>query len=229
MKNWMTRIFTLMIVKSSHNYFINHLNLLKMQKKVEILTDDMGNVVRLSKNNPDYGFIRLSYKDSAIGTNGWLKSRNLTTLILGETENLTAYVKGLGKDLRLAGKIVVKESLEPFNESDPDRDLKYAGDTGIICCLDGQPIYRKTEYTYDENATDVLVKHNNGDAIRAANAALDTKVEAATTAQAFGINTEETTEEAEEAPEVADEIEDTTSDEVVDEVEEEFEEETFEL
>lgn len=199
-----------------------------MQKKVNILADDMGNVVRLSKNNPEYGYIRLSYKDNSIGTNGWLKSRELTTLILGTVENLTAYVKSLGNDLRLSGKIVVKESLEPFNANDPDRDLKYAGDTGIICCQDGQPIYRKTEYTYDVDATDVLVKHNNGDAIRAANAALDTKVEGATTAQAFGINTEETTDEVEETSEVADEIDDTTNDEVVDEVEE-LEEETFEL
>ena len=30
-----------------------------MQNQVEVLADDMGNVVRLSKNNPEYGYIRL--------------------------------------------------------------------------------------------------------------------------------------------------------------------------
>ena len=43
------------------------------------------------------------------------------------------------------------------------------GYTGVVCCVDGQPIYRKTEYTYDVNAQDVLINHDNGDDIRSAN------------------------------------------------------------
>lgn len=192
-----------------------------MQKKVEVLADDMGNVVRLSKNNPEYGYIRLGYKDVSIGKGGWLKPRNLTTLIIGQTEVLTAYAKDLGKTL--PGKIIAIESLEPFNNTNPDRDLKYAGDTGIICCQDGQPIYRKTEYTYDENAQDTLVAHNNGDAIRAANA---TNLESGefkkgTTAEAFDLKTDTTTDEVVE--DVIDEVEDTVEEEEV------FEEETFDL
>ena len=163
-----------------------------MQNQVEVLADDMGNVVRLSKNNPEYGYIRLGQQRSTITKNGWLTPKNLTTLVLGTTEDLTAYAKSLGK--YLPGKIVVVESLEPFNSKDPDRDYKYAGDTGIICCQDGQPIYRKTEYTYDVDAQDILVEHTNGDAIRAANDSsfeLDkSKIKKATTAEAFGLKQE---------------------------------------
>ena len=196
-----------------------------MQNQVEVLADDMGNVVRLSKNNPEYGYIRLGQQRSTITKNGWLTPKNLTTLVLGTTEDLTAYAKSLGK--YLPGKIVVVESLEPFNSKDPDRDYKYAGDTGIICCQDGQPIYRKTQYTLDLTKEDVLVEHTNGDAIRAANDTafnLEKKSKKATTAEAFGLKTEgfdNTT---------VDDIDD-VEEEVVAETEEEIveEEETFEL
>jgi len=193
-----------------------------MQKKVEVLADDMGNVVRLSKNNPEFGYIRLGYKDVSIGKGGWLKPRNLTTLIMGQTEQLTAYAKNLGKTL--PGKIIAIESLEPFNNTNPDRDLKYAGDTGIICCLDGQPIYRKTEYTYDVDALDTLVAHNNGDAIRAANSTEleSVKFKKGTTAEAFDLKTETTDEVVED---VIEDVEDT----VEQEEEEILEEETFDL
>ncbi len=191
-----------------------------MQNQVEVLADDMGNVVRLSKNNPEYGYIRLGQQRSTITKNGWLTPKNLTTLVLGTTEDLTAYAKSLGK--YLPGKIVVVESLEPFNSKDPDRDYKYAGDTGIICCQDGQPIYRKTQYTLDLTKEDVLVEHTNGDAIRAANDTafnLEKKPKKATTAEAFGLKTES-----------VDDIDD-VEEEVVAETEEEIveEEETFEL
>ena len=43
-----------------------------MPNQVEVLADDMGNVVRLSKNNPEYSHIRLGYKSISIGKGGWL-------------------------------------------------------------------------------------------------------------------------------------------------------------
>ena len=152
---------------------------------------------------------------------------------MGTTENLTSYAKNLGKTL--PGKIIAIESLEPFNNTNPDRDLKYAGDTGIICCQDGQPIYRKTEYTYDVEAQDILIEHTNGDAIRAANESsfeLDkSKIKNATTAEAFGLKSDDTT--TDETEDVTDM--EVTEEEVVAEVETEEEEvleeetETFEL
>jgi hypothetical protein len=49
--------------------------------------------------------------------------------------------------------------------------LKIAGDTGIICSVEGQPIYRKTIYSSASNAEDVLIKHDNVDELRTAFAA----------------------------------------------------------
>ena len=68
----------------------------------------------------------------------------------------------------IPGNIMIVESLEPFNKKNPERDYKIAGDTGIICKLEGSPIFRKTVYTLAANAEDVLVKHDNVAELRAA-------------------------------------------------------------
>ena len=200
-----------------------------MPNQVEVLADDMGNVVRLSKNNPEYSHIRLGYKSISIGKGGWLRERNLTALIMGTTEDLTSYAKNLGKTL--PGKIVVKESLNPFNTKDPNRDLKYAGDTGVVCCVDGQPIYRKTEYTYDVNAQDVLINHDNGDDIRSANNLVTDQINSAT-AKDFGLKQEISDETIVDDTDDINDIdlnEEEVEEEVIEEVEDSYEQEIFEL
>lgn len=68
----------------------------------------------------------------------------------------------------LNGQIIIKESLTPFNKKDPDRDLKVAGKTGIVCRVDDQPIYRKTVYSTSSNATDITIQHTNIDELKEA-------------------------------------------------------------
>jgi hypothetical protein len=63
------------------------------------------------------------------------------------------------------------ESFQPFNQENPDRDLKIAGDTGVICRVDDEPIYRQTFYTTNENAVDELIMHTNANEIREVQAA----------------------------------------------------------
>ena len=138
-----------------------------MQGKVQIVADDSGAVIRQSKNNPDYGHVRLVQERVTFGNAGWVKRNVVSTLLHGTIEDLQE--TGIANQTTLPGKIVVKEQLIPFNEENPDRDLKYAGDTGIICCAHGEPIYRKTFFTTDGNAEDIFVAHTNGDAIRDAN------------------------------------------------------------
>ena len=203
-----------------------------MQGQVKILADDMGNVIRQSSNNAEYGHVRLQQQRVTFSNTSWVRNSNVTALIHGKVEDLQAL--NLNANDSLPGKIIIKESLEPFSNNDPDRDLKYAGETGIICCVDGQPIYRKTFFVPDVNAQDVLVAHDNGDAIREANGqSTAVKLDKVTTAEAFGLNADESTTEAEEAEEGSDAAEaPETSAEVDnnDEVEEEvLEEETFEL
>jgi hypothetical protein len=195
-----------------------------MQSKVNILADDMGNVIRQSSNNSEYAYVRLQQDRVTFGNNGWVKKSTISTLLHGKLEDLQSL--NLKANATLPGKLIIKEQLEPFSNNDPDRDLKYAGDTGIICCVDGQPIYRKTFYVVDETAQDVLIAHNNSDAIKEANGTTTSvKIKNATVKEAFGIDADIVAESVgvqNTQEEVVDEVEETVEEEVL-------EEETFEL
>lgn len=189
-----------------------------MQSKVNILADDMGNVVRQSSSNPEFGHVRLQQTRVTFGNGGWVKKSNISTLLHGKLEDLEEL--GLDTMASIPGKIVIKESLEPFSKTDPDRDYKKAGETGIICCVDGQPIYRKTFFVADATAEDVLIAHNNGQAIKDANSsdsknAVEVKGSAA---EAFGFEDPVEDEESSDSEVVAEEV-----------AEEVLEEESFEL
>ena len=73
--------------------------------------------------------------------------------------------------LNIIPSVFLLKRTPPFSKNDPDRDYKIAGDTGIICCRDGEPIYRKAFYSMDPTEQDVLIAHTNGNAIREANGA----------------------------------------------------------
>ena len=135
--------------------------------KVTVQADEQNNVIRVSKNNPEFGHIRVIHNRVLFSSNGWVNNKQLSTLIQGKVEDLQEL--GFKSGQELDGKIITKEQLTPFNENDPDRDLKMAGDTGIVCSKDGQPIYRRTNYTADSTAQDSLVAHDNSDEIRIAN------------------------------------------------------------
>lgn len=137
-----------------------------MNSKVKVTADELGNVVVVSKNNPNWAHIRVEQSKKVFDDNGFARKRNISALIHGTTEDLKDF--GWVNGQELSGKIIFKESLEPFNVSQPERDYKIAGKTGIVCCLDGQPIYRKTFYTENANAQDVSIAHNNTEDIRAA-------------------------------------------------------------
>jgi hypothetical protein len=191
-----------------------------MQNKVQIIPDDLGNVIRVSQNNDEFGHVRLEQERVTFGNTGWVNRKTVSTLLHGKVQDLRDM--GIQNMTELSGKIVVRESLEPFNTNDPDRDLKIAGSTGIICCQDGQPIYRKTVFTADMNAEDVLVAHTNGDAIREANQTeSSTKTPKASAKEAFEVEDKQVDLEdsiAEVQAEAEEEV-----------VEEELEDATFEL
>ncbi len=191
-----------------------------MQNKVNIVADDMGNIIRQSSKNAEFGHIRLEQQRVVFGNTGWVKSSNRSTLLHGKMDDLQNLQ--LNVNTPLTGKIIVKESLTPFSNNDPDRDLKMAGETGIICAVEGEPIYRKTFFVADATAEDVLIAHTNGDAIREANGMNTNAVKTTVTpAEAFGLEGDDDANDQE----VIDE-------EVVSEVEETedvLEEETFEL
>jgi hypothetical protein len=138
--------------------------------KVKIVSDENGNVVTISSNNPEFAWIILEQNATQM-ENGWLRKVTKKARIMGKTTDLVELK--YTKNTELPGKIVVVESLTPFNSSDSERDLKIAGDTGVICRVNDQPIYRRTFYTSDSTAEDVYVQHTNSDEIKQVQKALN--------------------------------------------------------
>lgn len=66
----------------------------------------------------------------------------------------------------LDGVVAIKEQLEPFSATNPTQGIKYpnaaAKAAGLACTVGGQPIYRDTFFTTDEDTEDILVPHDNG-------------------------------------------------------------------
>ena len=135
-----------------------------MSTTVTVTADATGNVIGVSQNNPEYGYIRVEQIATQINDEGWLKTVRRSALIKGRVQDLidTKY----DADTEISGKIVVRESLVPFNSENPDRDLKVAGSTGVICRIGDQPIYRQTFFTTNLNAQDEFIMHDNKDEIK---------------------------------------------------------------
>lgn len=135
-----------------------------MTNQVVVKADDHGNVVGVSKNNPEYGYVKIQQSTVQINDQGWLRPVVRTALIKGKVEDLVNC--NFQPDQILPGKIIVRESLVPFNQDNPDRDLKIAGDTGIVCRVNDEPIYRQTFYTQNVNAVDEFIMHTNTSEIK---------------------------------------------------------------
>lgn len=138
-----------------------------MESKTKVTGDELGNVITQSVNNPDYGFVRVEQVRSMYDDNSFLRRRKVSALIQGSMEDLKEEGYYLGQEL--PGKIVIIESLNPTNKKDTTKNIKTAGNTGVVCKVGSQPIYRRTLYTIITNLSDELVKHDNVDEIKAAN------------------------------------------------------------
>ena len=140
---------------------------------INVVADDMGNIIRVSKNNPEYGHIRLEQRQVTFNTQGWVQNKTRSTLIQGKLDDLNEL--GINEDTVLSGNIVILEQTSPFNAKDPERDLKMAGDTGVTCKRlnyetgEEEPIYRRTVYDQTGQMQDTLIPHTNSNEIREAN------------------------------------------------------------
>lgn len=134
-------------------------------QKVRVTADELGNVITQSLN-PEIGYIRIEQQLHTIGLNNWVKNERRSALIFGNIKDLA--VLNFKKDQLLDGKIVVDESLQPFNPETAEREMKLAGSTGVVCRVDDQPIYRRTRYTMNMDEQDTLIQHTNTDEIKEA-------------------------------------------------------------
>lgn len=98
-----------------------------MSTQVTVSADEFGNIINMSPNNPEYGFVIVKQHAHTISDNGWLRLSKRSALIKGLISDLVA--ANFKPNQTLPGRIIVKESLEPFNPENPDQHLKIAGTT----------------------------------------------------------------------------------------------------
>jgi hypothetical protein len=137
-----------------------------MNSKVLVVADATGAVINVSENNPEYGYVKLQQAKTVVDDNGFLRRTVLTSLILAPLDILKE-MNYYGGQI-LPGTLVIEESLTPFNKKTPERDLKIAGKTGIVCRLDDQPIYRRVRYSESPDAVNKTIQHTNVEELREA-------------------------------------------------------------
>jgi len=125
-----------------------------------------GQVILVSDKNPEFGQIRVCQIRTVFDETGWARKKKLWASVPGTIEVLQSLNWKEGQELD--GKIVIKESLIPFNKKEPDKDLKIAGKSGVICRKGTKAIYLKNIYTESEGACDSPIPHDNISEIREA-------------------------------------------------------------
>ena len=151
--------------------------------KITIQTGRGGQII--FANEKGNTSIRLNQSRAEVTQQGFVKLSNRVFYVKGSKEELQAL--GWNKDTQLTGNLVVQESLEPFNKSNPDYDFKVVPGTGVICTVDGEPIYRRTLWDPTGNVTDTFIAHDNKEEIMAALAQRDSNsaIIPASTEEAF--------------------------------------------
>lgn len=132
---------------------------------VSVCGDPQGSIIGISSNNPEYGYVRVECAAREIREGGWLKYVKRSALIKGLVTDLKQANFKLGEEI--PGKIIVKESLEPFNPENPEKHLKRAGAEGVVLTVEGKPIYRESFYTIDPYKEDELISHDNTEEVKA--------------------------------------------------------------
>ena len=143
-----------------------------MDSKVLVTANKSGDVIVKSAGNPVYGHIRVEQIRMEIDdSTGFAKKKKISALIPGTIDTLKGF--GWTEGQEVDGKIRIVEQLKPFNAKDPERDYKIAGKSGIVCCENDKPIYRKHFFAFDENKADIRVAHTNEEEIKEAYAELN--------------------------------------------------------
>lgn len=149
---------------------------MQTDSKVIVTANAAGQVIIPSKNNPEWGYIRLEQTRMLVDEQNFVRKRTVSALLKGEISDLQQF--GWKNGQEIGGRIIIKEQLTPFDKKNPERDLKVAGKTNVICRSGSDPIYRKGFWVQNESEADVIIEHTNTDEIKAAYAAEKAKKEA---------------------------------------------------
>ena len=127
---------------------------------VKIIANEDGQIVNVNSNSPEYGYVRIGQTISKFNPDGWISTEERYFLLKGKLEALQN--SGLDSNSVLPGKLIRQESLEPFDDySQP----KVAGSSGVVCKVNGQPIYSRVVWDQTGTAHDVLIAHDNKEEI----------------------------------------------------------------
>ena len=119
--------------------------------KVTVTTHPVtGEVITASKNKPEFGTIRVEESGLKI-TNGFANMKKRSAFIRGKIVDL----KGLRAGQQLDGKIVAKESFEPWFK---DQTPKINPTTSEVISVGGKAVYLTYEYTENAADADQLIK-----------------------------------------------------------------------
>ncbi len=140
---------------------------------VIVMGNENGAVITVNENNPEQGSIWLSQSVFEMDhISGFVNKRTRNAWLQGSIQNVLSELHfKVGQEV--PGNIVRFESFEPFsrNPEYAEKDIKIAGDSGVVCKQEGKAIYSIARYVMDDTVEDVLISHDNGDEIKAANAA----------------------------------------------------------
>ena len=125
--------------------------------KVSVTANLDGRVVVPTGEN--FGYIRVEQTTDVFTDRGFAVKKTVSALIFGNHDVLSSFGWRDGQELE--GKIVIKESLIPFNKKEPSKDFKVAGASNIPCTKGGKNIYRRAVYTTNISAVDELIAHDN--------------------------------------------------------------------
>jgi hypothetical protein len=116
-----------------------------------------GAVITPSTNNPEFGTIRLDSEHKSM-EKGYLNIQKRSAFVRGKLEELNAL--GLKSGQSLPGKIIKRESFEPFYDN---QGPKINPTTAEIILTNGRETYLEFVYTEDANSTDQWVGSNSAE------------------------------------------------------------------
>lgn len=119
-----------------------------VKKAVVVKHPETGLIITPSVNKPEFGTIRID-QETSVFNNGFFAVQKRTAFVRGRITDLESL--GLKDGSTLDGKIIRKESFEPFYEN---QEPKINPQTNEVVLTDGRPTYLEFEYTEDKDASD---------------------------------------------------------------------------
>ena len=135
-----------------------------MSKIIVKAHPETGAVVTPSTNNPEWGTVRLDSKETVVN-NGIINVSVRSAFVRAKLEVLQSLNLKAEQPFPLPGKLVVKESFEPFYDGQP---AKLNPSTGEQVSVNGKPVYRNVVFSQNMEENDEVIATQQATATSAA-------------------------------------------------------------